>query len=89
MLWEKFKNELMYHILHTSNASVKEAENIVLEKLKEQLSNTGSDIKSFNLPEPSFVQTNEIPKTILSETNYDKEKLLKAGKGLLNEDRRR
>ena len=79
-LWEKFKKELMHHILHTSNVTSEEAENIVLEKLKEQLNRSGSELKTFSLPEPSKCSNDNIPRIISSETNFDKEKLLKAGK---------
>ena len=78
-LLEKFKKEIV-HILHTSTSSSEEAESIVLEKVKDQLNRSGSDLKSFNLPEPTVCSTDNIPKIIRSETKYDKEKLLKAGK---------
>ena len=76
-LWEQFKNELMHHILHTSKLSLEVAESFVLEKLKDQLNRSGSDLKQFNLPEPNIVQPNTTPRIILSETNFDREILLK------------
>ena len=78
-LWEKFKNELIQHILHDTNISVDEAKNTVLDKLKDRLNQCGSDLKNFSLPEPKF-DTNKherTPKIILAENNFDKETLLK------------
>ena len=48
---------------------------MVLEKLKEQLNRSGSDLNNFNLPEPSICTTDRTSRIILSETSYDKENL--------------
>ena len=79
-LWEKFKLELCYHIVHTSSSSYVEAESKVLEKLKDQLNKSGSDLKNFNLPEPIVMNHDQTPKIITSETNYDREKLISKGR---------
>ena len=75
-LWEKFKSELMHHIMHNSTLTIDEAESMVLEKLKEQLNRSGSDLKDFNLPEPKHTKKNRVPSLILTETNFDYNELL-------------
>ena len=65
----------MQHILHTSDATSEEAESSVLEKLRDQLNKSGSDLKDFNLPEPTTSILARIPALIASETNFDKEEL--------------
>ena len=75
-LWEKYKSEMMHHLLYKNKCSQEEAENIVLQKLKDQLNRSGSEMSHFNLPEPKVVVRNNTPTIILSETNYDKEELL-------------
>ena len=60
-LWEQFKGELMHHIMHQSNLNAEMAENMVLEKLKEQLNKSGSDLRHFNLPEPVVACTSKTP----------------------------
>ena len=84
-LWEKFKQELSYHIVHTSSVSNEEAESRVLEKLRDQLNRSGSDLKNFNLPEPTVTKQYDTPKIISCETNYDREKLINQGR--LNVDK--
>ena len=79
-LWEKFKQELCYHIVHTSSLSYNEAENMVLEKLKDQLNKSGSDLKNFNLPEPIVSKPDQTPRIITCETNYDREQLIREGR---------
>ena len=78
-LWEKFKTQLMQHILHTADVSSDEAENLVLERLKDQLNRLGSDLKDFNLPEPKISSMDKTPKLIVSETIFDREELRNRG----------
>ena len=75
-LWDQFKDELMHHLLKTPNSNYEAAESTVLEKLKNQLNRSGSDLNHFNLPEPNIVKNNQIPRIILSETSFDVEVLL-------------
>ena len=79
-LWEQFKGELMHHIMHQSNLNAEVAENMVLEKLKEQLNRSGSDLRHFNLPEPVVACTSKTPRLILAETSFDTEVLTKQAK---------
>ena len=66
----------MHHVMHSATLTVDEAESIVLEKLKEQLNRSGSDLQDFNLPEPKYMKTNRTPSLIVAETNFDHNELL-------------
>ena len=88
-LWNTFKLELLYHIVHTMKLDMEIAENMVLQKLKVQLNRSGCTMKEFNLPEPSIVEIDVVPSVLLSESSYDKAKLLQnASKSVnqMNED---
>ena len=88
-LWEMFKSDLLYHIVHTMQLSDKVAENMVLQKLKVQLNRSGCTLKEFNLPEPIVIEKETIPSIVLTETTYDNKKLLEQARNqveLMNED---
>ena len=76
-LWKTFKTELFYHYIHTQKLSDKEAENLVLNKLKQQLGRSGCTLKEFKLPEPDNTKEDPIASLIVQETSYNKENLLK------------
>ena len=48
---------------------------MVLEKLKEQLNRSGSDLKDFNLPEPKSIDKVKTSSLIIAETNSDQQEL--------------
>ena len=88
-LWETFKKEFFYHYTHTQKLSDKEAENFVLNKLKQQLGRSGCTLKEFKLPEPDTTKEDAIASLIVQETSYDKENLLEKAKEtvrLMNDD---
>ena len=67
---------MTHDLIYKNTCIIEEAENIVLQKLKDQLNRSGSELKHFNLPEPKVVTRTNTPSIILSETTYNKEELL-------------
>ena len=74
-LYTKFKNDLSIHIINQRKCSIIEADNVVLEKLKDQLERSGTTLTQFGLPEPEF-RRNETSKIILKEISYNKEECI-------------